>query len=250
MNLALHQKTRKKKNNLVIPSIRFTKQIIHLLQKRFKFHQRADSPLHMPTDEHVLGNLKFTAKGLNYEIFGMNIPENLLTSNILNASYYQDYFAKVEAYLKRVAGEELASATIKPSKSKPTYETFPKKRKKSSSASDISKVGKKSKKGVLGKKRDSNKQRKLIDQAIDEEDPHSTSILQEVEHDILQHTLDVSAKEHAESKGHTITGVTIREPAAERLQPLLDVEGKGKQIATEELAAQTLLNISSPAPKI
>ncbi|GJZ27463.1 hypothetical protein Tco_0571716 [Tanacetum coccineum] len=64
-NLALHTQGKKKANPLVIPSVRFTKLIIHHLQSKHKFHPRPDSPLHLPYEEYVLGYLKFSAKGPN-----------------------------------------------------------------------------------------------------------------------------------------------------------------------------------------
>ncbi|GKB74634.1 retrovirus-related pol polyprotein from transposon TNT 1-94 [Tanacetum coccineum] len=46
-------------------------------------------------------------------------------------------------------------------------------------------------------------------------------------------------------KAH-VGGVAIREPVAEATQPLLVVEGKGKAIATNEQAAQSLLDLHKP----
>nr|GEU44640.1 integrase, catalytic region, zinc finger, CCHC-type, peptidase aspartic, catalytic [Tanacetum cinerariifolium] len=61
-NLARHTSGKKKATLIVIPSIRFTKLIIHHLQRRHRFHPRPDSPLHLPNEEPVLGYLKFSAK--------------------------------------------------------------------------------------------------------------------------------------------------------------------------------------------
>nr|GEU45618.1 copia protein [Tanacetum cinerariifolium] len=52
---------------IVILSIQFTKLIIHHLQRRHRFHPRPDSSLHLPNEEHVLGYLKFSAKGTKRE---------------------------------------------------------------------------------------------------------------------------------------------------------------------------------------
>nr|GFC86484.1 hypothetical protein [Tanacetum cinerariifolium] len=57
--LSRHTTGKKKATLIVIPSIRFTKLIIHHLQGRHKFHPRPDSPLHLPNEEPVLGYLKF-----------------------------------------------------------------------------------------------------------------------------------------------------------------------------------------------
>ena len=46
-----------------------------------------------------------------------------------------------------------------------------------------------------------------------------------------------------------LKGVSISEPDPSKLEPMQHVVGKGKAIATEEIAAETLLKISSPASK-
>ncbi|GJW64630.1 hypothetical protein Tco_0116514 [Tanacetum coccineum] len=76
-NLARHTQGRKKANLIVIPSVRFTKLIIHHLQSKHKFHPRPGSPLHLPNEESVLGYLKFSAKGTKREVFGMPILNEL-----------------------------------------------------------------------------------------------------------------------------------------------------------------------------
>nr|GEX03499.1 histone deacetylase 14 [Tanacetum cinerariifolium] len=60
---------------------------------------------HMPNKEPVLGYLKFSAKGTKREVFGMPIPGNLITSDIQEASYYQEYLAKVAKHRRYLAGE-------------------------------------------------------------------------------------------------------------------------------------------------
>ncbi|GKC85471.1 hypothetical protein Tco_1141188, partial [Tanacetum coccineum] len=81
-NLALHTQGKKKANPLVILSVRFTKLIILHLQSKHKFDPRPDSPLHLPYEEYVLGYLKFSAKGTKREVFGMPIPNELITADI------------------------------------------------------------------------------------------------------------------------------------------------------------------------
>nr|GEY84648.1 E-beta-farnesene synthase [Tanacetum cinerariifolium] len=88
-NLAHHTHGKKKANLIVIPSIRFTKLIIYHLQRKHKFHPRPDSSLHLPNEEHVLGYLKFSAKGTKREVFGMPIPGSLIITDIQEALYYQ-----------------------------------------------------------------------------------------------------------------------------------------------------------------
>ncbi|GJU32631.1 monodehydroascorbate reductase, partial [Tanacetum coccineum] len=60
----------------------FTKLIIYYLQSKHKFHPRPGSQLHLPNEEHVLGYLKFSAKGTKREVFGMPIPNDLITDDI------------------------------------------------------------------------------------------------------------------------------------------------------------------------
>nr|GEV79796.1 copia protein [Tanacetum cinerariifolium] len=81
-NLAHHTRGKKKATLIVILSIRFTKLIIYYLQSKHKFHPKPDSPLHFPNEEPVLGYLKFSAKGTKQEVFGMPIPNKLITSDI------------------------------------------------------------------------------------------------------------------------------------------------------------------------
>nr|GEZ34244.1 histone deacetylase 14 [Tanacetum cinerariifolium] len=93
-NLAQHTHGKKKATLIVIMSIRFTKLIIYYLQRKHKFHPRPDSPLHLPNEEHVLGYLKFSAKGTKRKVFGMPIPGNLITGDIQGEPYYQEYLEK------------------------------------------------------------------------------------------------------------------------------------------------------------
>nr|GEU77640.1 putative ribonuclease H-like domain-containing protein [Tanacetum cinerariifolium] len=107
------QTLKKKATLIVIPSIRFTKLIIRHLQRRHRFHPRPNSLLYLPNEEPVLGYLKLSAKGTKREVFGMPIPGSLITTDIQEASYYQEYLAKVarkKRSLKSVA--EYAPAKV------------------------------------------------------------------------------------------------------------------------------------------
>nr|GEZ35293.1 copia protein [Tanacetum cinerariifolium] len=118
-NLSRHTTKKKKATLIVIPSIRFTKLIIHHLQRRHKFHPRPNSPLHLPNEEHVLGYLKFSAKGIKREVFGMPISDSLITADIQEASFYQEYLAKVaqhQRYLASETGSDSNSPALKPTK--------------------------------------------------------------------------------------------------------------------------------------
>ncbi|GJS24445.1 retrovirus-related pol polyprotein from transposon TNT 1-94 [Tanacetum coccineum] len=81
-NLAHHTQGKKKATLIVIPSVRFTKLIIYYLQSKHKFHPRPGSPLHLPNKEPIIRYLKFSAKGTKREVFGMPIPNDLITDDI------------------------------------------------------------------------------------------------------------------------------------------------------------------------
>nr|GEV51698.1 copia protein [Tanacetum cinerariifolium] len=51
------------------------------------------------------GYLKFGAKGTKREVFGMPIPDSLITADLQEASYYQEYLAKVVKHRWFLAGE-------------------------------------------------------------------------------------------------------------------------------------------------
>ncbi|GJU72681.1 hypothetical protein Tco_1264086 [Tanacetum coccineum] len=125
-NLAQHTQGKKKATLIVIPSVRFTKMIIFHLQRKYKFHPRPESPLHLPTKEPILGYLKFSAKGTKREFFRMPIPNELITDDIRGADYYNAYLEKVAKHQRYLASEEISdpdSPAPKPAKS-----TNPKKR--------------------------------------------------------------------------------------------------------------------------
>ncbi|GJR59594.1 retrovirus-related pol polyprotein from transposon TNT 1-94 [Tanacetum coccineum] len=110
---------KKKANLIVIPSVRFTKLIIHHLQSKHKFHPRPGSPLHLPNEEPVFGYLKFSAKGTKREVFGMSIPNDLITADIRGEQYYNAYLEKVAKHKRYLAGEEVSdpdSPAPKPAK--------------------------------------------------------------------------------------------------------------------------------------
>nr|GEZ93348.1 hypothetical protein [Tanacetum cinerariifolium] len=76
-NFSRHTTGKKRATLIVITSIRFTKLIIHHLQRREKFHPRTDSSLYLPNEKLVLRYLMFSAKGTKKEVFGMPILGSL-----------------------------------------------------------------------------------------------------------------------------------------------------------------------------
>ncbi|GKE50225.1 hypothetical protein Tco_1481483 [Tanacetum coccineum] len=111
----------------VIPYCRFTKLIICHLGRIHNIHQRSTSPCHLAEEDFRLSNLKFVPKGEVNEVFGMPIPNELVSNNIRNAPYYN-------AYLKMVAKHDQKVAAGKEGKKK----TISTKQPKSKSATDKS----------------------------------------------------------------------------------------------------------------
>nr|GFA83329.1 histone deacetylase 14 [Tanacetum cinerariifolium] len=73
--------------------------------RKHRFHPRLDSPLHLSNEEPVLGYLKFSTKGTKREIFGIPIPRKLITANIREAPYYQEYQENVAKHRGFLADE-------------------------------------------------------------------------------------------------------------------------------------------------
>nr|GEU73828.1 hypothetical protein [Tanacetum cinerariifolium] len=67
---------KKRATLIVISSIRFTKLIIHHLQRKHRFHPRPDSPLYLSNEEPVLGYLKFSAKASYYQEYQENVAKH------------------------------------------------------------------------------------------------------------------------------------------------------------------------------
>nr|GEX53696.1 integrase, catalytic region, zinc finger, CCHC-type, peptidase aspartic, catalytic [Tanacetum cinerariifolium] len=173
-NLSRHTSGKKRATLIVIPSIRFTKLIIHHLQRRHRFHPRPDSPFHLPNEEPVLRYLKFSAKDTKREVFGMPIPGSLITAEIQQASYYQEYLAKVAQH-RRKPKTTAPKAPSRPSVSIPVRSAQPvptsapakpqeKKRKQATKTFDKPPKEKKSKHGWVAEEDD--EYQKVLDESM------------------------------------------------------------------------------------
>ncbi|GKA95494.1 hypothetical protein Tco_0817532 [Tanacetum coccineum] len=109
----------------VIPYCQFTKLIIYHLGRKHNLHQRFGSLLHLAKKDLRLGNLKFVPKGEDDEVFGMPIPNELITNNIRNAPYYNTYMEMIAKHDLKIAAEKGGKkkpATAKQLKLKPVKE--------------------------------------------------------------------------------------------------------------------------------
>ncbi|GKC53176.1 hypothetical protein Tco_1075921 [Tanacetum coccineum] len=100
----------------VIPYYWFTKLIIYHLGRIHNIHQRSTSPFHLAVEDLRLGNLKFVPKGEDDEVFGMPIPNELISNNIRNASYYNAYLEMVAKHDQKVTAKK--ERTKKPASAK------------------------------------------------------------------------------------------------------------------------------------
>nr|GEY29516.1 hypothetical protein [Tanacetum cinerariifolium] len=83
------------------------------------------SPFHLVEEDLRLGNLKFVPKGEDYEVFGMPIPNKLISNNIRNIPYYNAYLEMVAKHDRKVTakkGGKKKPATAKQFKSEPVKE--------------------------------------------------------------------------------------------------------------------------------
>ncbi|GJS00867.1 hypothetical protein Tco_0317375 [Tanacetum coccineum] len=273
--LAQHTLGKKKATLILIPSIRFTKLIIFHLQRLHNFHPRPESPLHLPTEEPVLGHLKFSAKGSKREVFGMTIPNELINNVIRGADYYDAYLEKVAKHQRYIAGEELSdpeSPAPKPAKpikqAKPKATEQPtvsktkakkskpapakpkeKKRKPVSESSEDQPLAKRAKAGKVVKKRSVKSSKQLVDEFVDEGVPAAKPSLEDTEEAILQKVLEESLTDAYPTQRGPLPPVVFREPDTGKFQPLPEVPGKGKEKVGEEQAAQVLLNLQTPKKK-
>ncbi|GKA83316.1 retrovirus-related pol polyprotein from transposon TNT 1-94 [Tanacetum coccineum] len=123
-----------------------------------------------------------------------------------------------------------------------------KKRKLVKETSYVPSPAKRSKAGKVAKKCVPKSPLKLIDKPSDEgvrvEEPAYNE--EEVN---LQWALELSLKEQGERTQGPARLVVLREPDSGRIQPLLEVQGKGKEKVVNEQAAQDLLTLQTPKKK-
>nr|GEX28160.1 retrovirus-related Pol polyprotein from transposon TNT 1-94 [Tanacetum cinerariifolium] len=239
-NLTQHTSGKKKATLIMIPCIWFTKLIIHHLQRRHKFHPRPDSPLHFPNEEPVLGYLKFSAKGTKREVFGMLIPGCLITADIQEASYYQEYLANVAKHRRCLAGEtgsDPDSPAPKPTKpARKPKSTAPKAPPRPSL--------KKSKYGFVPKKRTLKSVAKSVAKDAPAKEPQVAA-----EDADMHKALEESLKSMYDVPRGPLSPVVIREPESGKYQPLPEVPRKSKEKVTEEQVAHDLPSLQKPNKK-
>ncbi|GKB91206.1 hypothetical protein Tco_0963478, partial [Tanacetum coccineum] len=112
---------KKKVTPLLIPYGRFSKVIIYYLASNNNIHRRPNSAVHHTGDDYVLGNLKFVPKGESVEVFGMAIPDPLITEAIQQSSYYPKYLKMVAENTKKTPQ---GSASMQPATKRATPKAY------------------------------------------------------------------------------------------------------------------------------
>ncbi|GJW78120.1 retrovirus-related pol polyprotein from transposon TNT 1-94 [Tanacetum coccineum] len=199
-------------------------------------------------------NVRFVGKD-GREVFGMPIPDALLTDEITSAPYYSRYLEHVAEY-QRCLDEEHGKAkeedvtkspkAAKATKSKTAKQTKPsapkaskvtkppkptptttepskkdqsKKRKLVKETFDAPSPAKQSKSGKVTKQRKPKSPLQLVDGFVDEGVPEQEPIYGDEEADI-QRAVELSIKEQAERTQGPARLMVIREPDSGRIQPL------------------------------
>nr|GEV79771.1 hypothetical protein [Tanacetum cinerariifolium] len=199
---------------------------------------RPDSVLHLANDEPVLGYLKFSAKGTKKEVFGMPIPGRLITADIQEASYYQEYQENVAKHRGFLAD----APTSAPAKSQEN------KYKQATETTDKPAKAKRIKHSISRKTHQPKSSPKSVG-ALKAEEVLAVEPRVANEEADYQKVVEESLKTaHAVHRG-PLPPVVIREPESGKYQPPLEVPGKGKAKVTKEQVAHDLLSLQKAKRK-
>ncbi|GJT96751.1 hypothetical protein Tco_1092269, partial [Tanacetum coccineum] len=223
-----------------------------------------DSAVHHTGDDFILGNLKFVPKGESVEVFGMAIPDPLITEAIQQSSYYPKYLEMVAENTKKTPQE---SASVQPA----TKHATPKKPTTTTPVKQSKPAPAPTKKPSKHKLPQKVRKGKPTFQLVDEDDEAQQESIPQEEGDDpdLELAKKMSLEAHQE-KGEgegddadmeraiklsldpaflpqgraPVGGVTIRDPVSETTSKLHEVVGKGKAVVTEEQVAHSLIDLS------
>nr|GEZ50236.1 hypothetical protein [Tanacetum cinerariifolium] len=234
-NLSRHTSGKKRATLIVILSIRFTKLIIHHLQRKHRFHLRPNSLLHLSNKEPVLGYLKFSAKGTKSKVFRMPIPDSLITAEIQQATYYREYLAKPARKPKAptIPSISIPVASTQPAPTSAQAKSQENKRKQATKTTNKPAKAKRIKRSISRKTRQPRSSPKSVG-ASEAKEVHAEEPQVADKDADYQKALEESMKDaYALPKG-LLLPVVIKEPESRKYQPLPEVPGKGKAKVTEE----------------
>ncbi|GKC07493.1 hypothetical protein Tco_0999103, partial [Tanacetum coccineum] len=230
----------------------------------------------VPSDDFMLGNLKFIPKGKTGEVFGMAVPRHLITETIQQSSYYPKYLEMVAKNTKKTPQESASKQSehgtkrappknptlvklTKPAPASkqnhlhPNYLSLLKENKQSNDAIQQSSyypkylemVAKNTKKTPQDKPQGEGNDPSLelakkLSLDAHQEKGEGEGVDADLER-AIKLSLDPSFLPQRQAP---VRGVAIRKRVAEEIQRLPNVEGKGKAIVTEEQAAHSLIDLS------
>ncbi|GJX30577.1 hypothetical protein Tco_0238656 [Tanacetum coccineum] len=228
-NLATEARGKKKTLHLLIPNVRFTKLIIHHLRTKHNIHPRTRLPLYYSHKESVLNTLRFVGKD-GREVFGMPIPNALLTDEITSVPYYSRYLEHVAEY-QCCLDEEHGKAEEKDVTESPKAARLLNLR-------QLSRLSPQHLKHLKSQNHPNQHQQQM--------NPLRNTKVKSVNwsrrhlmHHLLQNDLKMGPARP----------VVIREPNSGRIQLLPDVQGKGKEKVSDEQVALDLLTLQTPKKK-
>ncbi|GJU58740.1 hypothetical protein Tco_1236506 [Tanacetum coccineum] len=225
---------KKKVTPLLIPYGWFSKVIIYYLASNNNIHRRPDSAVHHTGDDFILGNLKFVPKGETVEVFGMAIPDPLITEAIQQSSYYPKYLEMVAMNTKKTPQESASKqpATRRTPPKKPTTTTPVKPSKWRTLNTNYVPQDE-------GDDPDLELAKKMSLEA------HQEKGEGEGDDADMERAIKLSLDPAFLPQGQApVGGVTIRDPVSETTPKLPEVVGKGKAIVTEEQVAHSLIDLS------
>ncbi|GJS51813.1 hypothetical protein Tco_0659254 [Tanacetum coccineum] len=214
---------KKKVTPLLIPYGRFSKVIIYYLASNNNIHRRPDSAVHHTGDDYVLGNLKFVPKGESVEVFGMAIPDPLITEAIQQSSISQVY----EIGLLRIQKTPQESASVQPATKRATP-------KKPTSTTPVKQTKPAPPPTKKLSKQDDDPDLELA-KKLSLETPQEKGEGEGDDAD-LERAIKLSLDPAFLPQGRApVGGVTIRDPVSEATPKLHEVVGKGKAVVLKTM---------------
>ncbi|GJR37623.1 retrovirus-related pol polyprotein from transposon TNT 1-94 [Tanacetum coccineum] len=228
-NLTTAAREKKKSTPLLIPSIRFTKLIIHYLKTKHNIHPKTNSPLHYSHNEIILGTLRSVGKDCR-EIFReegvTKTPKATKVTKPKASKQTKPSAPKAAKVMKPADDKEHKQTSSQPPKStpgptEPSKKDQGKKRKPVKETSDAPSPAKHSRVGKVTKKRMPKGNLQLVDEFFDEGVSEKEHVYGDEEAN-LQRALELSLKDQGERTQGPACPVVFKEPNSGRFQPLLE----------------------------
>ncbi|GKB50652.1 hypothetical protein Tco_0901405 [Tanacetum coccineum] len=180
-----------------IPKVRFIKLIIYHLRTKHNIHPRTGSPLHYSYEESVLNTLTFVGKD-GREVFGMPIPDALLTDEIIKHGKAE------EEDVTESPKAAKATKSKTPKQTKPSAPKTSKVIKPPKPTPTTTEPSKKDQTGKVTKQQKPKSPLQLVNEFVDEGVPEQEPVYGDEEADI-QRAVELSIKEtKADHQEHKI----------------------------------------------